>query len=500
MEPRVIDNTNRIFVRNTKDVLFYGVHFTTGTTHGHHEWVIRGISLCGKMFRKYCRTQNCDIESLDSEAIQLRDFPGSDIGITVAFKIHEGHFHALSNCSEFDVVEVDWTSFYHCIKFPIDDPREKSCVVNPRIYRRQHAEGPVNDSWNGLGLQVDERTNKLMIVEARTEWPTGGSSHKRTFYAEALSFPISGVEIAVGGQKTGPPGDPFSKILDDNSKWSPDQVREPWQNHPEEANAYANIAHGLPSAGKYILARTKFQWYNFTAGTFVDIVEDICSCCEHGKFCLRLRTGSRKPDPRMPARCYEQAQQKPRVPIVYPPSSCPSPLQPPTLAERSKDYVYNPITTWPHKKDCTQKARRAHDIMNLDPGAETHSGIDFKGFADERSIVYLIRPSGANQDEHGKIVCISFDGDASIRHWNDSTVRKTLKPATRESKGKQNMTFEEFKATTPPSLGDMPIPEAPEGALGAYETVWEDFPDAPDLNLDQVWDEWTSTSTYQCVV
>jgi hypothetical protein len=498
MEPRIVENVNRIFVRNTRDVLFYGVHFTAGTTHGHQEWVIRGISLCRKKFRKYCRTQNCDIDSLDSEAIQLRDFPGSDIGITVAFKIYQGYFYALSNCSEFDVVEVDWTSFYHCIKFPIDDPRERRCTINPRIYRRQHAEGPVNDSWNGLGLQVDERTNELMIVEARTEWPTGGSSHKRTFYAESLSFPDADIEATLGGQKTGPPGDPFTKILDDNSKWSPDQVREPWQNHPEEANIHANIVQGLPMS-KYILARTKFQWYNFTAGTFVDIVEDACSCCKPGRLCLQLRIGSRKPDPQMSVKCYKQGPRKPRVPTVYPPSSCPSPLQPSTLSERSRDYVYNPITTWPRKEKRAETAKTAHDIMNLDSDIETHSGIDFKGFADERCIVYLVRPSGTNEDIYGKIVCISFDRDASIPHWNQSKMKKFMKPVTQESKRKQNVNYVEFRAATPP-LGDMPIPQSSETALGAYDTVWEDFPDAHELEFDQIWDEWDSTSTSQCHV
>lgn len=480
MEPRIIDNTNHIFVRSTKDVLFYGVHSMSGTTHGYNEWIIRGISLRGKMFRKFCKIRSREIESVDSEPVQLRDFPGSDIGTTLAFKIHRGHFYALSNCGQFDVVEVDWTSFYHCIKFPIDDPREKSSVVNRRIYRRQHAEGPVNDSWNGLGLQVDERTDDLMIVEARTEWPIGGSSHKRTFYAEVLTFPKPGEEVA---QKEGPPGDPYAEIMSDHSAWSPDQVREPWQNHPEEANAYANLAHGLPSADKYILARTKFQWYNFTARTFVDIVEDDCTYCKNGRLCLRLRIGSRKPDSPMPAR---SDQQKSRLPVAYAPSSCPSPPQPPLLAERSRDYVYTPISTWPSKKNGSQKASNAHDIMNLDFDISTHSGIKFQGFADERSIVYLVRPSGADQNAAGKIVCISFDGDASVPHWHAPPAKKNTKPVADKAKGKQSVNFEEFKT--------------PEGKLGAYVTIWEeDIPDAHELNLDQIWDEWATKSAQNYV-
>lgn len=468
MEPRIIENTNRIFVRGTKDVLFYGVHSTHGATHGYNEWVIQGVSLCGKVFRKRCRTQNCEIKSTDSEPVQLKDFPGSDIGTTLAFKIHRGHFYALSNCSQFDVVEVDWTSFYHCIKFPIHDPRDKTCVVNRRIYRRQHAEGPINDSWNGLDLQVDERTNDLMIVEARTEWPIGGSSHERTFYAERLSFPEPGKEAA---QENAPPGDIFSNIKSDDANWSPDQVREPWQNHPEGANAHANLARGLPSAETYILARTKFQWYNFTARTFVDIVEEGCNCCENGRFCLRLRIGSRKPGSR---------QRTPRLPVAYaPPSSCPSPLPPPLLTERSRQYIYTPISTWPRKNDCSRKAKNAHEIMNLDCDVSTDFGVNFQGFADERSIVYLIRPSCADGDTHGKVVCISFDENASVPHWHAPTAGKITKPVADKDKGKQIVKSEDF--------------QTPEAKPTAYVTIWEDdIPDSHELDLDQIWDEWTS--------
>ncbi|KAE9977215.1 hypothetical protein EG327_007799 [Venturia inaequalis] len=481
MEPRIIVNPNRIFVRSTRDVLLYGVHSMNGAPHGYNEWVIQAISLGGQIFSKFCKTKKCEIQSVDSEPVQLRDFPGSDIGTTLAFKIHGRHFYALSNCSQFDVVEVDWTSFYHCIKFPIHDPREKTCVVNRRIYRRQHAEGPVNDSWNGLSLQVDERTNDLMIVEARTEWPIGGSSHERTFYAEHLSFPQPGEQAT---QEDAPPGDILSKIKSDNANWSPDQVREPWQNHPEDANANANLAHGLPLAETYILARTKFQWYNFTTRTFVDIIEDDCNYCDNGRFCLRLRIGSRKPDSLIPAR---PGRQTSRLPVPYVPSYCPSPVPPSPLTERSRQYVYTPISTWPQKKDCSQQAENAHDIMNLGCDVPTQFGVDFQGFADERSILYLVRPSGAGEGAHGKIVCISFDGDASVPHWYAPPAGKTSQPVADKAKGKQSVRFEEFMT--------------PEAQPSAYVTIWEeDIPDAHDLNLDQIWDEWTSKSAQKCVV
>jgi hypothetical protein len=50
------------------------------------------------------------------------------------------------------------------------------------VYRRQHAQGPIHDSWTDLSLQLSERTNEVMILESRREWAQASSRQSRTFY------------------------------------------------------------------------------------------------------------------------------------------------------------------------------------------------------------------------------------------------------------------------------------------------------------------------------
>jgi hypothetical protein len=110
-------------VRHTESFLYFGTHSGTGT-HGHHEWRIQGISLDQK-----------PASPPDTKPLQLKDFVGSDIGSTVAFEIHDGYFYAPSNQTSFDVEEVDWTSFYYCIRFRLKQPFKNALEINARIYR-----------------------------------------------------------------------------------------------------------------------------------------------------------------------------------------------------------------------------------------------------------------------------------------------------------------------------------------------------------------------------
>jgi hypothetical protein len=46
--------------------------------------------------------------------------------------------------TSFNLEEIDWTSYYYCIRFPVADP---TAVQTPkRIWRRRHIEGPINDT------------------------------------------------------------------------------------------------------------------------------------------------------------------------------------------------------------------------------------------------------------------------------------------------------------------------------------------------------------------
>jgi hypothetical protein len=505
MPLKAIDNSNRIFVRHTKEVLIFGRHTAHGS-RGHREWLIQAVSLTDRHFQRYCRKARCNIYSMESDVIQLHDFPGSDVGSTVAFKIHDGYFYALSNCSAFDVVEVDWTSFYHCIKFPIDNPGSETCQINPRIYRRQHHEGPINDSWTELSLQVDEYTNQLLIVEARTEWTSGGTSQTRTFYAQEIPAMISVVNLSDHTQDhIGPADDLFSTIPDDDSKYSPWQEREPWQFHPERAHATVESSENSSCGSSFILARTKFRSYNFSTGTFIDIVEAPCGCRGPRSLCLRLRTGSRQAEPFLPCSWTPslrgvRRREKSQIPSVR--SSCPSPIRSELLESIPAAYRYKPINMWPPHFKESQRAAYAHDVMNLDPRSSAATTIDFKAASDERSLVYLILPSGggstSKQRIMGKLVCLCFDGDAAVaKHKSFLNHMDIQHPADKPRQITEDDLMTDV-CSPPPSPFDVPDFEPSEAAWSAYETVWDEYPDAEELDLDQVWAECASGGIGVC--
>jgi hypothetical protein len=488
MTAKRVDNTSRLFVRHTKEVLIFGRHNGTGS-HRFREWVVQGISLGERRFRRYCRTESKWIDSLESETIQFREFPGSDVGLTVAFKIHEGYFYALSNCSAFDVVEVDWTSFYHCVRFPVLDPRQVNCQINRRIYRRQHSEGPINDSWTELSLQVDERTNRLLIVEARTEWKSGGTAQTRTFYASEIG-PMTSVmdHTEEESGQIGPADDLFSTIPDDESKYSPWQERNPWQFHPEEGHEMTNNFNSQQSSQSFILAHTKFRSYNFSTGTFIDLVQNECDCRGQGSLCLRLRSGSRKAAPLLSCSWTTsvgnmKGKGKARIPPLR--STCPSPILPELLKDIPKAYRYNPINIWPPSGN-DSKAASHHRVMNLGAESMSYAGVEVKAIADERSLVYLIRPSGvaAGQQAGGKIVCLCFDNKASVVKRKNAERKDQIQLVP--SSPRRELEDEEMKEIGSPST----LPkeslsfEPKDASWSAYETIFEEWPDAEDVDLD----------------
>ncbi|KAF2432705.1 hypothetical protein EJ08DRAFT_647800 [Tothia fuscella] len=490
-----IDNINRLFVRHTREVLFFGCHTGYGT-HGHREWIIQAVSFTDQRFQKYCKISQDHVLSDESEPIQLYNFPGTDVGSTVVFKIYNGYFYALSNCSAFEVVEVDWTSFYHCIRFPINDPRRERCHINTRIYRRQHHEGPINDNWTWLDLQVDERIDQLLIVEARTEWTSGGTTQTRTFYTQKIP-PMDSL-LAVEEEdrtKVGPVGDLFSSIPDDDSKYSPWQEREPWQFHPEKAHGGMYDDQKLGSSAPFILARTKFRSYNLSTGTFVDLVQTTCNC-RGGNLCLHLRTGTRQEKPPLEflgSSSFEDTSCEGKAPTTLARSSCPSPIPPELLQTIPCSYNYRRITMWPPHFKSSNNAARIHAVMNADPQhISLESGIQVKAHMDERCIVYLVlpcEPSGSRHSMIGKVVCLSFDGDVGVEEPPACMDHSDCEQSVRTPQ--QLIEDEDMKDTcfSPPPNRRAPSFEPWEANRVAYETIWDEYPDAEDLDFEQVWAE-----------
>ncbi|KAF2676173.1 hypothetical protein K458DRAFT_410650 [Lentithecium fluviatile CBS 122367] len=196
------------------------------------------------------------------EPIQLHGFAGSELGATACFKIHDGFFYALTNCDAFGVIEVDYTSYYHCIRFPVDDPQASTCQAARRIFRRQHADGPVNGRWHSLSLEVDERNNELLIVEGRAEWQGGKGSLQRGTYYHKIDVEDEEVEVLQERRsRIGPANDPFSPDPETKNGLTPDLPSR--HKHMDAWNPLASgLAPQMLADSK--LSRSKYRGYDVT--------------------------------------------------------------------------------------------------------------------------------------------------------------------------------------------------------------------------------------------
>ncbi|KAF2397806.1 hypothetical protein EJ06DRAFT_523714 [Trichodelitschia bisporula] len=441
--PRQIFGAQRLFVRNTDKYLFYGMHSVTGS-HGHHEWIIRGISLDPNhgFNKKECNVDRYGPNS--SIGIQLEDFPGADIGNTNAFLIHDGYFYAVSNCSSFNVIEVDWTSCYHCVRFSISDPDPEQVDTNRYLYRRQHYEGPIDDSWNDLTLQTSEHNPSLTIVEARREWYRGGSTQARTFYRTPMSFTPS------TSPTTANPDSAFAPLADSHATFMTSPTRSPWHFHPEPLHPHAPDA-----PPHFILAHTKFRTYLAGANAFLELVADSTCCPSAAAPCLRLRTASRRPTP-------------PDVGVLManPKGKGKEPAR--TALPDVGDYEYSPVRLWP-----ARGAGAAHGVMNKarEKAAWSHGEV-FRGAADERCVVFLAAGEGG---VGGRLVCLSFDNGAGVGRWNGLGEGGLVwgEDAGREERVKRNEVVEwGGEGLDEMEVGTYEYPDAESMEWEEVETLW----------------------------
>ena len=75
---RRLQATDQLFACHNERYLYYGTLSARGSD-GHEEWLIQGFNLSNGA-------------KVTVRPVQLHDFAGSDIGTSVAFTIHNGHF------------------------------------------------------------------------------------------------------------------------------------------------------------------------------------------------------------------------------------------------------------------------------------------------------------------------------------------------------------------------------------------------------------------------
>ncbi|KAL5333329.1 hypothetical protein BJX70DRAFT_403671 [Aspergillus crustosus] len=280
-----VESTQRLFVRHSSSYLYYGTHSAVGT-HGYTLWEVNCADLnTGKVN--------------SSGSVVLDRFAGNEIGQTVCFEVYQDHLYAISTLVDFEEEEIDWTSYYVwiCLHPSLTIPHEG--VKTYRTWRRQHREGPINDTWSDLSLREDESNGQLMILECRREWRDGGSENCRTYYIQPLPAPADVDEQQPPSKfylKPTLPDEPIAKIAGQCGKpnYEPPQKRLRRHYHAE----YDGGVEPKPRRD-FILAKTKFRTYNISASSYFDLVNDPLPNVRRGgdlvpRDRMRLRAVSRK--------------------------------------------------------------------------------------------------------------------------------------------------------------------------------------------------------------
>ncbi|KAF7133954.1 hypothetical protein CNMCM5793_005480 [Aspergillus hiratsukae] len=383
-----LQSTRRLFVRHNRSYLYYGTQSAL-SHYGYPQWAVHCVDLATG-------------QHTTEKPVELHNFVGNEIGQTVCFEVHQDHLYAVSTLVDFEEEEVDWTSLYMWICLP---PRGDTGSVTPSTeWRRQHREGPINDTWSDLSLREDEATNQLMVLECRREWRNGGSDNCRTYYMQPLPSPA---EISrkrpANNQPCSSiaaelPDEPLTKTLDSSNKAIYERPRKRLRRHyhPEyPLDDHDSNDHDTPYQRRdFILAKTKFRTYNLSASTFVDLVNDPHpspggSLVPHDR--LRLRTVSRKR--KSP---FDETNNTLHKPEFTDDDGKP-------LEHSEERFTSRGIHMWPPDNappELTQLLCPSHRIGKI------------QAVADERSIVYSVDQEGLCGNQ--AIILINFD--PVIRH------------------------------------------------------------------------------------
>ncbi|KAI0838611.1 hypothetical protein F5Y06DRAFT_267347 [Hypoxylon sp. FL0890] len=271
-----LESTAKIFVRNNSEYLYFGTHSEEGVD-GFRNWVLTGFSISNR--------------SWFPRKMHLADVVGYDIGSTVCFEIIDDYFYGLSNQTDFEIRETDWISYYHCFRFPLcdPDPKNKQTMKKEDSWRRQHAEGPIDDRWGFLKLEKDETSGTINIIESRKEWLTGKSGSRRTYYTTKVHFNED--QEADGDNR--PPIVEGGPIYRRSSR--PIGYLDKPNNNSERFRSLENVHPGDDSSTTPMFTRsqTHLRSYQRCSSTYLDLVDDTSSGIM-GPRRLRLRTGHRK--------------------------------------------------------------------------------------------------------------------------------------------------------------------------------------------------------------
>ncbi|KAI1380859.1 hypothetical protein F4677DRAFT_404876 [Hypoxylon crocopeplum] len=368
-----LESTAKIFVRNNKDYLYFGTHSEEGAD-GFRKWVLTGFSIHDRLWLP--------------QKMHLANVVGYDIGSTVCFEIIDDHFYGLSNQTDFEIRETDWISYYHCFRFPLDEPdyNKAQTMKKHDSWRRQHAEGPIDDRWGFLKLEKDEASGEIRIVESRKEWLAGQSGSRRTYYITKVTFDA---DPEGGGSRQTPTAEGNSTIrqssrsigyLDKpNNAASP--LRSPEYVHPGDDSSLTSM---------FTRSQTHLRSYQLCCSTYLDLVDDAPGGSSDSRR-LRLRTGYRKSKPIPSSGVFTAYNHE--------------------LGrdEHKQPYQPNEIYFWPPERERSKQSPFLDKIYGiLNPPGYLGS---VTATSDERSLVYA---TGEDTNGLKVLVYLSFDPAAKL--------------------------------------------------------------------------------------
>ncbi len=266
-----IDSAAKMFVRNSRDYLYYGTH-SVGED-GFRRWALRGYRF--------------DSGTWFDGKIHLPNLVGSDIGSTLCFEILGNWFYALSSQATFEPEEMDWTSYYDCFRFPLDRPRPE-CMqmpLKPSLWRRKHASGPIDDRWSFIRLERNEASGAVCVVEGRKEWLFGSRPAQRTYYTQEFDFPPSTHPLA---------GDASTRTASSSAYGGQSGRSDGYSGTPAGASCavYTQSAHhgdDSLSMVMFTLSQTIIRSCHSTCSTFLDLVDDPSTTNPNDQFPASIR-------------------------------------------------------------------------------------------------------------------------------------------------------------------------------------------------------------------
>lgn len=375
-EPLQLCTTQKIFVRNNAEFLYFGT-YSDPDGQGGRRWVLRAFDIKEQRW-------------LDMK-VRLSNVGSHEIGSTVCFEVIGDYFYALSvppdRETEDQEPEPGWVSYYGCSRFRLDekDPENVQEMKKKHGWRRHHLEGPIDNRWGFVKLETDEASGKIFIVESRKEWLAGKSGRQNTYYTTEVIF-----EDRDGSDDEDSLSEDSDNTSDDSQGGNPDQQRPP----AIRPRSHSEVHPGVDPSTTPFYSRHQghLENYHSPSNTFFDLIDNN-STGQPDAQCLRLLAGSRR-----------------MKPPFHSADGPPKPEDPLSLEDQIEMFYYpNTRFMWPPEPKPSGPDPRLEELQNVLNPPNYRGNITASG--DERSVVYS---TGEQPNGLKALVYISFDPSSQL--------------------------------------------------------------------------------------